>query len=99
MGLRSDPAPVCHASILSVALWLCLVTPFVLCHFILCHSFRTLCILIQDLLLLPVLLGNLIEKQLELALNNHVRKMIDSLDLPERIDSYNVTEPSSQMSL
>ena len=97
MGLRSDPAPVCHASILSVALWLCLVTPFVLCHFILCHSFRTLCILI--LLLLPVLLGNLIETQLELALNNHVRKMIDSLDLSERIDCYNVTEPSSQMSL
>lgn len=51
----SDQAPVCHASILSVALWLCFVTPFVLCHFIPCHSFRTLCILF--LLLLPVWSG------------------------------------------
>jgi len=35
--------------------------------------------------------GNTIERHLDLALDNHVRMMVNSLDLSERVDSLNLS--------
>ena len=97
MGLTASTCLSCQYSFCGTVTLSC--DSIVLCHFILCYFIWNSSVYYFFVAIYQCRSGSPIEKHLYLALNFHVRMMIDSLALSKRTNCQRIVEPNATVEL